>query len=64
MEEINAKKSKLDKEWTTNEMDTSIHHYIMYEQYLWDITHSDYSKDVRQRHWLKSKKKPFAVDTH
>ena len=26
--EINAKKSKLDKEWTTDEVDTLIHHYM------------------------------------
>ena len=43
------KKSKLDKEWTTDKVDTLIHHN-MFEQSLLDITHSDYSKnDVRQK---------------
>ena len=39
------KKSKLDKERATYEMDTLIHQY-MSEQSLWDITHSDFSKRV------------------
>ena len=53
----NAKTSRLDKEWTTDEVNTLIHHYLL-EQCLCDITHSDYSKkDFAKRHWLKSKEK-------
>ena len=49
MAETNGKKSKLDKDWTTEEVDILINHY-MSERSLWDITHSDYSKkDVRQK---------------
>ena len=49
MLEINAKNPKLTKERTTDEVGTLIHHY-MFEQSLWDITHSDYSKeDTRQK---------------
>ena len=49
MADINAKKSKLDKEWTTDKVDTLSHHY-MSEQSLWDITHSDFSKkDLHQK---------------
>ena len=60
MVEINAKNQKLDKVWTTDEVDTSIHNY-MSEQWLWDNTHSDYSKnDVRQKTLAKfQEKKPL-----
>ena len=57
MAELNAKKSKLDKEWTSDKVDTLIHHY-MFEQSLWNITHSDYSKkDVRQKALAKIQEK-------
>ena len=42
----NAKKSRLDKEWTTDEMDTLIHNVLL-EQSLWDITNS--KKDIHQK---------------
>ena len=57
MAEINAKKSKLGKEWITDKVDTLIHHY-MFEQSLWDITNSNYSKkDVRQKALAKIQEK-------
>ena len=61
MAEIDAKKSKLDKEWTTEKVGTLFHHYI-FEQPLWDITHS---KDVRQKALAKiQEKKPMLRGAH
>ena len=61
--EINAKTSKLDETSTPDEMVTLIHH--MFEQSLWETTHSNYSRRVpTKRHWLKSKRKPYDVGAH
>ena len=50
-------KSKLDKVWTTDEVDTSIYKY-MSEQCRWDNTHSGYSRnDVRQKTLAKFQEK-------
>ena len=58
MVETNAKTSMLDKEWTTDEVDTLIHHYFL-DQFLWDILPilTIQRNLSAKRHWLKSKKK-------
>ena len=44
-----AKKSRIEKDWKTEEVETLIHHYEN-EPMLWDVSHSVYSKkDVRQK---------------
>ena len=43
-----ANKSRIEKDWETEEMGTLIHHNED-EPMLWDVSHSDYSqKDVPQ----------------
>ena len=38
-----AKKSRIEKDWKTEEVETLIHHYEN-EPMLWDVSHTDYSK--------------------
>ena len=51
-----AKKSRIEKDWKTEEVQTLIHHYEN-EPMLWNVSHSGYSrKEVRQKALAKIQK--------